>query len=91
MACRYADYHEARVTMKPLVTKPLMSSVNSLKVLVGVWECKVRKKTSRGRITREDLVDENTGDELTMSWVWMGHSAVGYCVKVVDNGVNRQW
>lgn len=45
-ACRYADYHEARVTINSLVTKTLMSSLNSLKVLVGVWECKVRKKTS---------------------------------------------
>lgn len=27
-ACIYADYHEARVTMNLLVTKPLMSSLN---------------------------------------------------------------
>lgn len=56
--------------MNPLVMKPLMSSVNSLKVLVGARGCRVLKKTSL--MLREDLVDEDTGDELIMSRLKQG-------------------
>ncbi|KAG2038391.1 hypothetical protein BDR03DRAFT_954670 [Suillus americanus] len=53
--------------MSSLVKKHLMNS-NSVKVPVGVRECRVRKMTSltrRGRVaSRADLVDEDAGDDV---------------------------
>lgn len=53
--------------MSSLVKHPLMN-LNSVKVPVGVRVCRVRKMmtslTRRGkRVAREDLVDEDAGDD----------------------------
>lgn len=64
-----ADYHGARMTMSSLVKRPLMSSMSSVKLLVGVRGCRVQKMTisltwRERRVAREDLiVDEDPRDD----------------------------